>query len=146
LVCFFNDLRWRSREDCGTSRPGKGLAENLGTPAGIDFQCGSGAHPKLRNTGPPDPEMRSPALAEHEHRANRKSSKSQKDNTPHHTDPQDYDRELSLYDGTIWIGSLGQNGRRWDAFSTVLTLRFIGSFSSLKEASDAVSAAWDGAS
>jgi hypothetical protein len=90
--------------------------------------------------GPPDPQMRRPAPLE-QREPNRRGSKSQKDITPHHADPQDYDRELSVYDGTIWIGNVKQNGRRFDAFSTVPAYRFIGSFGSLKEAFGAVSEA-----
>jgi hypothetical protein len=89
--------------------------------------------------------MRRSASAGTERGPNRRGSRSQKDITPHHTDTQDYDRELSVYDGSIWIGSLKQNGRRWDAFSTAPAYRFIGSFRSLKEASYAVSAAYEGA-
>jgi hypothetical protein len=69
------------------------------------------------------------------------NSKSQKNTTPHHADPQDYDRELAVYSGTIWIGKVAQNGRRWDAFSSLPAYRFIGSFGSLKAAADAVSVA-----
>jgi len=90
--------------------------------------------------------MRSPTLAEHKRRANRKNSKSQKNNTPRQLDAQDFDRKLAVYDGTVWIGNITQNGRRWDAFSAVLASRFLGSFGSQKEAFRAVSAAWDGAS
>jgi hypothetical protein len=95
---------------------------------------------------PPDLKKRRPTETDSSRRPKRKKSKSHRDNTPHHTDLQDYDRELSVYDGTIWIGNVKQNGRRWDAFSTLPAYRFLGSFHSLKEASDAVSAAYEGVS
>ena len=91
--------------------------------------------------------MRSPTLAEHKRRAKGKQKvSSQKDTTPHRTEAQHYDRELSVYDGSFWIGNVKQNGRRFDAFATTPVYRFLGSFRSLKEASDAVSAAYEGAS
>ncbi len=90
--------------------------------------------------------MRRPASAGTESGPNRKISKSQKHPTPPQEYAQDFDRKLAVYDGAVWIGNITQNGRRFDAFATAPTYRFLGSFRSLKEASDAVSVAYEGAS
>jgi hypothetical protein len=92
------------------------------------------------------PEKQKPAPAATGRRPNCKaSSKSHKYTTPRHVEAQDIDRKLSVYDGTTWVGDIRQDGRRFDAFSTVPAYRFLGSFHSLKEASDAVSAAYEAA-
>lgn len=87
------------------------------------------------------PKTRKSAPGDTERGPDRKASKSHKHTTPRHADTQDVDRKLTVYDGTIWIGDIRQVGRRFDAFSTVPAYRFVGTFRSLKEASDAVSVA-----
>jgi hypothetical protein len=48
-----------------------------------------------------------------------------------------------VYAGQTWLGDVKPNGARFDAFAITPTYHFIGRFSTLRAAADAVSAAWE---
>jgi hypothetical protein len=87
---------------------------------------------------PPEPEMRSPALAEHKRRAKGKQKvSSQKQNNKKRQAPQDVTAEFAVYDGQNRLGSIKEIDGVFTTFAASDD-HDLGTYATLREAFRAV--------